>query len=308
MNQYFLPLGLLLAFVVAWIAPLYGALLEQLGLIKWMVVIIFLVNGYQTHLRHLPQEAGMLVTGVLAVLINLLISPFVGLVLVYVLPLPEGAALGLIVMATVPATLSSGIVMTVIAGGDGTKALVLTIVLNLLGVFTIPFILQLILENIGILSLSPWPMLQQLILIVLLPFVTGMMSKRFIRIPPRHIVLRYLPSICVIGTVWMSVSASSDTLKELSLSVFGLIVLGAASIHAALILLCWLSRQLYRSQRAEWLALLFTASQKTLPVAVGVLSLLHQPAGLALVACILFHFIQLLVDSVIASRLGSHAD
>lgn len=302
MNPYFLPFGLFLAFVAAWIAPQYGTVLEQLGVIKWMVIIIFLVNGYQTHLRQIPQETGMLITAMLAVLINLVISPFVGLVMVYSLPLPEGAALGLIVMASVPATLSSGIVMTVIAGGDGIKALVLTILLNLLGVFTIPFILQLILENIGLLSLSPWSMLRQLILIVLLPFVIGMMFKRLMRIPPRHIVLKYLPSVCVIATVWMSVSASSATLKELSLPVIALIVLGAACVHAVLILLCWASRLVYRSQREEWLALLFTASQKTLPVAVGVLTLLHQPTGLALVACILFHFMQLFADSIIASR------
>jgi len=165
-----------------------------------------------------------------------------------------------------------------------------------------PFMLQLTLEHVGIFSLSPWPLLRQLILIVLLPFIIGMISKRIIRIPPRNIVLRYLPSTCVIATVWMSMSASSETLKELNPSLLALIALSAACIHAVLILLCWLSRLLYRSQREEWLALLFTASQKTLPVAVGVLTFLHQPAGLALVACILFHFMQLFADSLLASR------
>ena len=297
----------MLAFVVAWFVPHYGSTLEQLGLIKWMVIIIFLVNGYQTHLQQMPVQQGMLITATLAILINLLISPFVGLALVSSLALPSSAGLGLIVMATVPATLSSGIVMTVIAGGDGFKALVLTILLNLLGVFTIPFMLQLTLENIGILSLSPWPLLWQLILIVLMPFIIGMICRRMIRISPRHIVLKYLPSTCVIATVWMSVSASSETLKELNPSLLVLIALSAACIHAVLIMLCWASRLLYRSQREEWLALLFTASQKTLPVAVGVLTLLHQPAGLALVVCILFHFIQLFADSLLASRLARSA-
>jgi solute carrier family 10 (sodium/bile acid cotransporter), member 7 len=294
----------LMAFAIGWFAPQYGGTLEQLGLIKWMVITIFLVNGYQTHLHQMSGLQGMLITALLAVLINLLISPFIGLALVSSQVLPPGAALGLIVMATVPATLSSGIVMTVIAGGDGFKALVLTVLLNLLGVFTIPFLLQLTLEHIGILSLSPWSLLRQLILIVLLPFIIGMTSKRMIRIPPRHIVLRYLPSTCVIATVWMSVSASGETLKELNPSLLALIALNAACLHAVLILLCWLSRLLYRPQREEWLALLFTASQKTLPVAVGALTLLHQPAGLALVACILFHFIQLFADSLLASRLA----
>ncbi|WP_260291529.1 bile acid:sodium symporter [Sedimenticola hydrogenitrophicus] len=307
MNGYFLPVGLLLAFLTAWLAPAPGMALQAMGMIPWMVVTIFLINGYQTVLSQMPLSGKLWSTALIAILINLLISPFLGLATATLLALPAGAALGLIVTATVPATLSSGIVMTQLAEGDRFKALFLTILLNLLGVFTIPFLLPVVLENVGDLTLSPWPLLQQLLIIVLIPFVTGMLGRRIIQLPPRHWLIRYLPSSCVVLTVWMSVSASSDTLREISLSLIGSMIAAALLLHGALLLLCLGSRRINRPERAEWIALLFTASQKTLPVAVGVLVALNQSVGVALVACILFHFLQLFVDSMLAARLARSA-
>ncbi|MCW8945520.1 MAG: bile acid:sodium symporter [Sedimenticola sp.] len=304
MNSYFLPGGLILAFIVSWFAPETGTSLQQMGLIPWMVVTIFLINGYQTQLNEIPLSGKLWTTALIAVVINLLLSPFLGLLTASLLALPAGAAIGLIVTATVPSTLSSGIVMTHLAGGDGVKALFLTILLNLLGVFTIPFILPVVLENVGTIDLSPWPLLKQLLIIVLTPFVIGMLARRLLQVSPKHGLIRYLPSTCVIATVWMSVSASSETLKEISLLLIGMIILGSILLHTVLLLLCLGSRALNHPERGEWIALMFTASQKTLPVAVGVLAALNQPIGVALVACILFHFLQLFVDSILAARLA----
>lgn len=302
MHPLFLPGGLLLAFAVSWLFPAPGLILQQAGLIPWMVVVIFLVNGYQTLIGGIPFSSALLRTALGAILISLLVSPFLGQAIALLLALPAGAALGLVVTATVPSTLSSGIVMTQLAGGDGVKALFLTILLNLLGVFTIPFLLPLVLDNVGSIELSPWPLLEKLVLIVLIPFLLGMLGRRIIQRSPRHWLIRYLPSACVIATVWMSVSASSQTLQTISPGLLLLILAASLLLHGALLTLCLASRRLVNTDRGEWIALLFTASQKTLPVAVGVLAALNQPIGVALVVCILFHFLQLFVDSMLASR------
>ena len=304
MKNYFLPSGLLLAFLFAWLDPRPGMVLQQLGLIPWMVVTIFLINGYQTNLKQLPRGRKIIAGSIVAIMISLLIGPFIGLAVASALAFPVGAVIGLVVMSTVPPTLSSGIVMTQMAGGNVPKALFLTILLNLVGIFTIPFMLHLTLESVGIISISPWPLLKQLILIVLIPFLIGMVLKLVIHIPPDHRALKYLPLSCVVGTVWMSVSASADTLKEINILLLLLMVVGALTVHGALMLLCWLSRYLYRPESSEWRALLFTASQKTLPVAIGTLAALKQPIGLAMVVCIVFHFLQLFLDSIIASKMG----
>ena len=304
MNSYFLPVGLLLALIVAVLAPTPGALLHQGGLVPWMVVIIFLVNGYQVDLKKLPRAGRAAKASVVAIAISLLLSPLIGLATVSLLELPADVALGLVVMATVPPTLTAGIVMTRVAGGNVPKALFLTILLNLVGVFTIPFMLQLTLGSAGLFTISPLPMFKQLVLLVLVPFGIGAILRAIIRGSSRHWLLSYLPSACVLATVWVSASASSDMLKELDAGSLLLILSGAFGIHASLLLLCYVSRYLYRPEHGEWLALLFTASQKTLPIALGVLVLMDQTIGAAMVVCIIFHFLQLLIDSMIASRMG----
>ena len=87
-------------------------------------------------------------------------------------------------------------------------------------------------------------------------------------------------------------------LRALDLSLFLLVLVGAFLIHGSLLFLCWLARFLYRPDQGEWLALLFTASQKTLPIALGLLALMQRSVGAAMVACIVFHFLQLLMDSM----------
>ena len=307
MNRYFLPVGLTLAFLIAWFIPRPGATLQAMDLIPWMVVIIFLVNGYQTRLHQLPRSRGILLTLAGAIVINLFISPFLALAIVYFLAPPTGVAIGLLVMATVPTTLSSGVVLSRIAGGDSVKALFFTIVLNLIGVFTVPFMLDLTLESAAIISLSPWSLLRQLLWLVPIPFAIGMLLRPVLGVPTDHVLLRYLPSSCVIATVWMSLSSSVDTLRDLNLALMLMIICSAVLIHGSLLLLCWLTKFVYRVERGEWLALLFTASQKTLPVAIGVLTALGQSLGTAMVVCILFHFLQLFVDSLIASRIAANS-
>lgn len=303
MNSYFLPVGLILALLMGCLIPAPGAFLHQLGLIPWMVVTIFFINGTQSSVKELPHGRKLVPVSIIAILISLFISPFIGLAVVSAVSLPLGAAIGLVVIATVPPTLSSGIVMTQIVRGNVAKALFLTILLNLIGVFTIPFMLPFILDNVSTITISPLPLLKQLILIVLIPFLAGIFSKPVTSIYLPHSLLRYLPSSCVIATVWMSLSTSSDTLKELNFQLLLLIIICALTIHGALLLLCWLSKYLYQPERSEWLALLFTASQKTLPVALGVLVALNQAIELAMIACIIFHFLQLFVDSMITSRM-----
>lgn len=304
MNRYFLPVGLLLALLAAMLYPGPGTMLQQLGLIPWMVVTIFLVNGYQINLNLVPRGRKLLAASAVAVAINLLVSPFIALMLVSALALPVGVATGLVVMATVPPTLTAGIIMTQIAGGNVPKALFLTILLNLIGVFTIPFMLHLTLDRVGLVPVSPLPVLTQLILIVLIPFVVGTGLRSVTRIPSRHWLLRYLPSSCVVGTVWMSASASSETLQAFDVTLLLLILVVALGVHGALLLLCWLARYLYRPDPGELIALLFTASQKTLPIALGVLAIMQQALGAAMVACLVFHFLQLIMDSMIASRMA----
>lgn len=50
-------------------------------------------------------------------------------------------------------------------------------------------------------------------------------------------------------------------------------------------------------------AMALAGSQKTLPVAISLLAVLAGPVGEALLVCVMFHFLTLFADALIAPRL-----
>ncbi len=305
MKGLFLPVGLILSFISAWFIPEPGTTLKELGLIPWMVITIFLINGYQTNLKEIPRDRSFFSALIFGGIISLIIGPLIGLGVAEIFALPAGLALGLIVKATVPPTLSTCIVMTQLTNGFPLWALVMTVTLNIVGVFTIPFMLGMTLGGSTEITISPLPLLQKLMFLVLLPFIIGLAVKKLSLINPKPILLQYLPSSCVILTVWMALSESHEVLLNLSLPILLKITGAALAVHLTLMALSLLASLILKLEPAARLAMLFTISQKTLPVAVSVLTALNLdiPVGEAVLVCVTFHFLMLFTDSLIAPKL-----
>ncbi|ANG64132.1 bile acid:sodium symporter [Marinobacterium aestuarii] len=298
---WFLPLGLCLAIVAALLLPGPGVALNQLGLPALLVALIFLINGMQTRLSGLRPEPRFGATFVAAALISLLLSPLLGWFIVRGSGVDASLGLGLLVMALVPPTLSSCIVLTRVAGGKAIWALFLTLGLNFLGILTIPLLLSTLVGSS--IELSPWPLLFKLLQIVLLPFVLGLLLRPLLGALIQAPWLGVVPTVSVIATVWITLSASEASLYQLSLLALAGIAVLAFVLHGLLLLLSMLAARLLSLQAAERSALMLTASQKTLPVAVSVLVGLGSSTGVAVISCILFHLLQLLFDSLLAPRL-----
>lgn len=307
MHSLFLPAGLLISFLVAWLIPAPGLYLKELGLIPWTVIVIFLVNGYQTKLSEAPKSISFVKALLCAGVITLFLAPLMGDITAQWLGLSAGLALGLVVKSAVPSTLSTCIVMTQLAGGNPLWALVITVVLNLVGVFTIPLMLSITLSDLSGFDLSPWHLLLQLVQLVLIPFIIGLAARQVLSLRPNHSVLVYLPSVCVILAVWMSLSASSEIFQALDVLTLTKIVIATFVIHFGLMAISLLTARIIRTPQEGIVALLLTGSQKTLPVAVSVLAALNQPIGEAILLCVLFHFIQLFADAALVPHLKRYA-
>jgi len=273
-------------------------------MIPWMVVIIFLINGYQTNLNELPKNRTFFYALITGGLLSLIVSPLIGLGVSMALALPAGIALGIIVTATVPPTLSTCIVMTQLSGGNPLWALMMTVSLNIVGVFTIPFMLGFVVAEGSNMTIEPASLLLSLILMVLLPFLAGIAAKGIVTINPQQPLLGYLPSSCIILTVWMALSDSSVLFHNLQAIVLLKIAAATLLLHFGLMLLSHVLSQLLNLEPPARLAMLFTLSQKTLPVAISVLAALDIPIGEAVLTCVLFHFLMLLVDSLLTPKLA----
>ncbi|MCI5178541.1 MAG: bile acid:sodium symporter [Candidatus Electrothrix sp. AW3_4] len=307
MRQHFLPVGLIIAAISALTIPQAGILLANYNGVKLTIIIIFLVSGYQSGTTGVPLNKGFLHIFLTAAIISLVLAPILGLAVGSLLALPPALFIGLLIICTVPPTLSSGIVITGVSGGNTVLALMLTISLNLLGILTLPPILHLCLKAGGPVALDQWGLFSTMVLLVLLPFILGKTLRTVLKKQKVSANWSYVNSSCVIIAVYISLAVSRQEFFQTNTGQYLAVFLSVSLVHVLLLAL--------NHQAAKWLkltledskALLFVASQKTLPVSLAVLAGLHQDTGNAVIVCLLFHFTQLFIDSVVASRLRARA-
>jgi len=299
LRRLFLPLGLVLALTAGLLLPGPGRFLHDLHLIKGLVALIFLISGHQASPTTGPgYRQGLILAA--AVLLTLFLAPLLGLLLARSFPLSPGMALGLTVMAAVPPTLSSGVVMTAISGGNTALALLLTVGLNLAGILTLPLVLGILL-HCGPVHLDRVDLLLTLVLLVLVPFLFGRGLRQLFPPRPDSSWPGYLSSLCVILVVYLALAAERDSVFPLDRE-YPTLISAALLFHLLLLTISLATARLLRLTVQEQKAVVFVCSQKTLPLALAALSCLPAAPGRAAVACLLLHFLQLVVDSFLAGR------
>jgi len=316
MRALFLPVGLVLAIVVGVLIPadirfsdlgIAGVSVQQL-----LVICIFAVSGYRIRRGDVHLGGYFLLALVAAVAVNLVLGPVSAVGAARLFRVEDGITIGLVAMACVPTTLSSGIVIARNAGGNALWALMLTVLLTFIGVFVIPFSLDICL-NVGVaIRLPVWPLMRKMIDLVLLPILAGVGLRRLLK-ARHHAVLDDLPSAAVILIVWMSVSQNAASLHRFSLTALSSLAGASLFVHLILLAAGWGVGYVLRLDVPEAKALLFVAAQKTLPIAMTVLISLpseqipEATLGIATVACVVFHFSQIIVDSFLASWMAGNS-
>jgi len=231
MRQFFLPVGLLSAIFFALLLPAGGIFISDNNGLKILVFIIFLVSGFQTGGKGIALDRRLLQVFLTAAAISLFLSPLLGLVITRLIPLPQTLAIGLIVIAAVPPTLSSGIVITEVSRGNAVLALILTVSLNLLGIFTMPFMLDLCLKAAGPIDIDQNRLLVKMLFFVLVPFAIGKTTRTLsgrTRISPNW---SYVNSSCVILVVYGSLAVSKNGFSGLDAGEYAMILGSVFLLH-----------------------------------------------------------------------------
>ncbi len=301
MKQLFLPVGLILAVFAAILFPGCGVFLSRNHGLKVLVFIIFMVSGYQTGSRGLPLNTRLVRLFLVATAISLILAPLLGLATAKILGLSFNLTMGLIIISTVPPTLSSGIVITELSGGNGALALFLTISLNLLGIFSIPFMLDFCLKATGPVDIDQNALLAKMLFFVLIPFVIGKVMRLLRRKPQVHPSWMFLNSSCVILIVYSSLAVSNTAFSGLLVEDYMSILAATAMVHLLLLLLNGLAATALKLNSADAKAMIFVCSQKTLLIAIAVIANIKFDTANAIIVCITFHFFQLFLDSFLAA-------
>eukprot|EP00746_Dinoflagellata_sp_MGD_P049463 gnl/MRDRNA2_/MRDRNA2_223298_c0_seq1.p1 gnl/MRDRNA2_/MRDRNA2_223298_c0~~gnl/MRDRNA2_/MRDRNA2_223298_c0_seq1.p1 ORF type:complete len:244 (+),score=25.21 gnl/MRDRNA2_/MRDRNA2_223298_c0_seq1:47-733(+) len=194
------------------------------------------------------------------------------------------------------------------ANGNVTLALLLTAGTNILGVFTIPFMIKLYLSSSTDIEMNPVPMLIKLCMTILVPLAIG---KALQSTPLGPFRLNYkkafgnLSSTCLVVVVWMKVSSAEAKIKSLSIEYIFLMVLVGVFLHLFYLVANTILTMPLGMHVAERKAVIILSSQKTLAVAVTVISFLGSgkwQQGVIVIPCIVCHLMELLIDALFVNK------
>ena len=305
-----LPVGLVLVALAGMLWPEPGRVMGRLPTQYVAVSIIFICSGLLLRTDEIRAALHAWPATAWGTASILFITPAVGAMIAFRTPLDPTFQLGLALFVCMPTTLSSGIALTNQARGNAALALLLTVTTNLLGVFTIPFVLVAVLGAVGQVELSATDLLLKLCLSILLPLAVGRWLRRFLaaHVDAHRPRITMLSNLALISIPWMKFSESSERLASVALASLAVLIVAGLAIHAVYLVLNYTVTRLAGFDLPTRKAVVLMTSQKTLPVALTVLALIPDSAlssevkGLIAIPCITSHLGQIFVDAVIATK------
>ncbi|MGD9007713.1 MAG: bile acid:sodium symporter [Desulfobacteraceae bacterium] len=271
-----------------------------------VIFAIFFLSGLALDSRMLRKGLGDLKATLAALVVIFILAPLLARGFQY-LPLDTQIITGLVLVAVMPSTLSSGVVMTGAAGGNMAHALFITIVANSLAVLSIPLVLSWLLAAQGMdktITIDKTAMMLKIALLVLLPLVLGMALQWIGRrwIAPVAYRVQVLNQLLILMIVWMGICQSRDAIVSGGQAV-GPIAAVAFGYHFLLVACALLTVKLTGIGPGRRESVIFMGGQKTLPLSVILQVTLFPTFGLALVVCVLHHIIHLIMDAYLVERL-----
>eukprot|EP00474_Spongospora_subterranea_P010690 CRZ11148.1 hypothetical protein [Spongospora subterranea] len=309
-TRWIMPLGLIVALFLGWLWPTPGKYLDDTPLQSICIIVIFIISGLELHLESVRDLVRLWPSATLGLLSILFITPLFALALRHI-PVDSFVILGLGVFALSPTTVSTGSVLVAQCRGNMPLSLFFTVFSNVLAVFTIPFLLPVLLlgPNSGVsFTLNPTDILLQLTYLVLIPLCAGRIILRPITIvrlwSERHkLFLKLFCILLLIIIPWMKMSSSITAFNKISAAQIFLTAAIGIAMHLSFIAFNWTMALLCCFKPDVTKAVVIMCSQKTLTVGFAVLaSLPNSQDGLYAIPIIIGHLVQLVIDSILASR------
>lgn len=308
-RKLFLPLGIAVSIIFAFIFPEPGTWFKGLNcgsnltMNNLLILIVFLICGWNVDTGNFKFDRKFVIIFCAGAVVTLILSPLLGWGTAKLFGLAALPATGLIVAAAMPPTLSSGIVLTETANGNELLSILMTVGYNLLSVLSIPLMLALCISSAGEIDTNPLKMFIQLFLLVLVPSMIGFAMQKLShrKLPP---VFSYLSTLVVILLVWGFFSSSSSHFKQHPFSELLLEGTAAFVLHIAMLVIMWYGAAAMKIGVPERKALLFTGASKTITITITTLNIIGAGSGAALVPALVFYFVQSVIDSTLAAKMG----
>ena len=224
--------------------------------------------------------------------------------------LPPDLRLGFLYLCVLPSTISTSVVLTTIAGGNTAGAIFNAVLSNLLGVFLTPLWMAWLMKVSG--RAQPLgPVIVEIVLLLLVPLALGQIVRlaRPIRewADGRKLIFGNVSSAIVLFIVFavFANSVQQRVWSNYAAEVTTITLVGVAGIFVTAMIAVEALARVQRLSRADKIAALFCAPQKTMASGVPMAKIIfgaHPGLGLILLPIIFYHTLQLVVCGLLASR------
>ncbi len=276
-----------------------------------VIVVIFFFSGIALNTRQIRAGVTDYPGALLALTLIFVIAPFIAMAFSQ-LPLATGIVIGLYLVAVMPSTLSSGVVMTGSAGGNMAHALLITIIANALAVVTIPVTLDLLLgasENGRVIIFDQVAIMIKITSLVLLPLLGGIVLRNHLgkRLRPILHSTAIGNQLAILLIVWMALCGGRTAIIT-ELNTLPAVLAAVFSFHLALLLAALGMTRFFGFGKGRRESIIFMGGQKTLPLSVILQVSLFPEYGIALVVCVVHHIVHLVMDAFLIAYLLEKKD
>ncbi len=310
-----LILALIAMIILAWIFPapaLYSNGLSLDTITQYGISLIFFFYGLKLSPREMRKglsnfKLHLVVQSSTYILFPLLVIAFRPFV-----TNTEGQLIWLAIffLAALPSTVSSSVVMVVMAKGNIPGAIFNASLSGLLGIFITPLWIGLFMDTSGA-TFNFSNILIRLLLKILLPVLAGLLLHRIFgdlaKKNSKKLALFDKSIILLIVYKSFATSFSSGQLASIHWIELAIVFLAVAALLLIIYQIINLISKLVHFNREDHITALFCGSKKSLVHGTVMLSILFNDLnnqGLILLPIMLYHALQLIVISIIAQKMG----
>lgn len=311
LDWFLLALVFVVAAAALWPAPgITGGPLHVEWVAKYGLVIVFFLYGLTLSPEKMRAGLTRWKVHVTVQLGTFVLFPIVVLIAGFFLKgiFPPEVWLGFFYIAALPSTVSSSVAMTSLARGNVPVAIFNATLSAFLGVFLTPLLMAWYMHSTGQ-SLPLESVITKVVLLVLVPTAAGQIAHRWLAEWAKRngSWLKICDRAVILAIVYNSFcdSVSAGIWSDHDASLLASMIAGVITLFFVIYGLMKIPAKAIGLDREDTIACLFCGSKKSLATGVPLSKVMFgaTPAlGLIIAPLMLFHFFQLLIVSVIASR------
>ncbi|XP_071732992.1 probable sodium/metabolite cotransporter BASS4, chloroplastic isoform X2 [Rutidosis leptorrhynchoides] len=172
-SNNFLPLALIGGVALGLANPSLGCLAHRYHVSKFSTFGIFIISGLTLLSEEIGAAAEAWPVGLFGLASILLLTPLFSRVILQLHLQPQEFVTGLAMFSCMPTTLSSGVALTRLAGGNSALALAMTVISSLLGILIVPFSISRLIAGGAGTSVPADQLFKSLIVTLLMPLILG---------------------------------------------------------------------------------------------------------------------------------------